>query len=284
MAILVDELREYPDVALPFTNWCHMATDGRFEDLHAFAAQLGLRRAWFQGDHYDLPPHGRARAVALGAEEVATEELLARMTGPRGDRARRRVLVPRGRAWLAGDDGPRVLRYPAGDLVVVGGPSGAGKSTLAARAADGDRTPVLDLDVIRAAMGDDAPWPDALARWEAAVTAALTAGRGAVAVATALRAGHRDRIAQLAADAGRAAHLLLLDADLAACRAGRAAQGPARIPDGLFEHLHREWLALRRSIAAPGDPAGVDGRFASVTVLDRAAAARIRRIRLDGTA
>jgi hypothetical protein len=112
MTILVDELREYPGVALPFTSWCHMATDGRFEDLHAFAAQLGLRRAWFQGDHYDLPPHGRARAVALGAEEVATEELLARMTGPRGDRARRRVLVPRGRAWLAGDDGPRVLRYP----------------------------------------------------------------------------------------------------------------------------------------------------------------------------
>src|SRR4051795_2875324 len=58
MAILVDELREYPEVALPFTSWCHMATDGRFEDLHAFAARLGLRRAWFQGDHYDLPPHG----------------------------------------------------------------------------------------------------------------------------------------------------------------------------------------------------------------------------------
>ena len=70
MAILVDELREYPDVALPFTRWCHMATDGDVEELHAFAARLGLRRAWFQRDHYDLPPHGRAAAVALGAEEV----------------------------------------------------------------------------------------------------------------------------------------------------------------------------------------------------------------------
>src|SRR4051812_16973249 len=81
MAVLVDELREYPGVALPYTRWCHMATDGPFEELHAFARRLGLRRAWFQGDHYDLPPLGRTRAVALGAEEVATEELLARMTG-----------------------------------------------------------------------------------------------------------------------------------------------------------------------------------------------------------
>ena len=91
MAILVDELREYPGVTLPYTAWCHMATDASFEELHAFAARLGLRRAWFQRDHYDLPPHGRAAAVALGAEQVATRELLLRMAGPRGERVRRRA-------------------------------------------------------------------------------------------------------------------------------------------------------------------------------------------------
>ena len=96
MAILVDELREYPDVALPFTAWCHMATDGSFEELHEFAARLGLRRAWFQRDHYDLPPHGRAAAVAHGAEQVTTHELLLRMAGPRGERVRRRRAVPPG--------------------------------------------------------------------------------------------------------------------------------------------------------------------------------------------
>jgi len=96
MAILVDELREYPGVALPFSAWCHMSTDGSFEELHEFARQLGLRRAWFQRDHYDLPAHGRAAAVALGAEQVATRELLLRMAGPRGDRVRRRV------AWRPG--------------------------------------------------------------------------------------------------------------------------------------------------------------------------------------
>ena len=91
MAILVDELREYPGVRLPYTAWCHLTTDGDFEDLHAFARRLGMRRAWFQRDHYDLPPHGRAAAVASGAEEVATGELLLRMAGPRGERVRRRA-------------------------------------------------------------------------------------------------------------------------------------------------------------------------------------------------
>ena len=64
-----------------------MAVDGDFEELHAFAAALGIPRHRFQGDHYDLPPWMRERAVALGAEEVSTAELLQRMAGPRGDRA-----------------------------------------------------------------------------------------------------------------------------------------------------------------------------------------------------
>ena len=68
-----------------------MAVDGTFEELHAFAAQLGIPRHRFQGDHYDLPPWVRERAVSLGAVEVSTRELLERMAGPRGDRARRRV-------------------------------------------------------------------------------------------------------------------------------------------------------------------------------------------------
>jgi hypothetical protein len=44
----------------------------------------------FHRDHYDLPPHGRERAVALGAVEVGTRELVERMCGPRGERARLR--------------------------------------------------------------------------------------------------------------------------------------------------------------------------------------------------
>jgi hypothetical protein len=91
MPVLVDPLREYPHVPYRVKRWCHMAVDGTFEELHAFAAQLGIPRHRFQGDHYDLPPWGRERAVSLGALEVSTRELLERMAGPRGDRARRRV-------------------------------------------------------------------------------------------------------------------------------------------------------------------------------------------------
>jgi hypothetical protein len=99
MAILVDPLREYPDTGLPFRHWCHVVSDASFEELHAFAAELGIPRRAFQGDHYDLPPHLRARALALGALPVSTRDVLARMAGPRGERARRRArrrVVPRG--------------------------------------------------------------------------------------------------------------------------------------------------------------------------------------------
>jgi uncharacterized protein DUF4031 len=90
MAVLVDPLREYPDAGLRWTHWCHMVSDSEFEELHTFAARLGIPRRGFQGDHYDLPPPLRARAVALGAVEVDTGELVQRMAGARGDRARAR--------------------------------------------------------------------------------------------------------------------------------------------------------------------------------------------------
>jgi hypothetical protein len=90
MAVMVDELREYPDVKWPNKHWCHLASDADFEELHAFAAQLGIPRRRFQGDHYDLPPGLRERALELGAEEVRTAEMTARMSGPRGDRVRAR--------------------------------------------------------------------------------------------------------------------------------------------------------------------------------------------------
>ncbi len=91
MAVLVDPLREYPDAGLPFRAWCHLVSDASFEELHAFAAALGIPRRFFQGDHYDLPEHLRDRAVELGAVPVSTRELIVRMAGPRGDRARHRA-------------------------------------------------------------------------------------------------------------------------------------------------------------------------------------------------
>ena len=91
MPVLVDPIRRYEHLTLSIKDWCHMGVDGTFEELHAFAAALGIPRHRFQGDHYDLPPWLRERAVQIGAEEVSTAELLQRMAGPRGDRARLRT-------------------------------------------------------------------------------------------------------------------------------------------------------------------------------------------------
>ena len=96
---MVDELREYPHVRLPFKHWCHMVSDTSFEELHAFAAALGIPRQRFQRDHYDLPPILRARAIAQGAEQVTISDLAQRMAGPRGERNRaRRARRAAGRA------------------------------------------------------------------------------------------------------------------------------------------------------------------------------------------
>lgn len=171
-----------------------------------------------------------------------------------------------------------MLRYAPDALLVIGGPSGAGKSTLAARVL---AAPPLDADDIRASIAAergvsvaDVPWPVALARTRAGYVRRLGAGEGAVVVATAVRRGHRLGLAKDAAAAGVPCHLLMLDATLEQCRAGRTAQGEERISEGLFVHLVREWAAFRRELAADGPRDGV----ASVTVLDRQAADALERI------
>ncbi len=71
MAVYVDVLRDWGWKLGPS---CHLITDGPNEELHEFAARLGLKRAWFQskssGPHYDLTASKRALAVRLGAVEL----------------------------------------------------------------------------------------------------------------------------------------------------------------------------------------------------------------------
>ena len=62
-------------------RWCHLTADGT-EELHRFAAELGLRRRWFQSkpgrpwhDHYDLPEEVRAYALDQGAVALSTREM-----------------------------------------------------------------------------------------------------------------------------------------------------------------------------------------------------------------
>jgi len=62
--------------------WCHLFADTEAE-LQAFAAKLGLEPEWFQGDHYDLTPWRRVKAVELGALQVPTRELARRRLAKR---------------------------------------------------------------------------------------------------------------------------------------------------------------------------------------------------------
>ncbi len=60
-------------------RWAHLVSDESYEELHAFAAQLGIPRRAFQGDHYDVPARYRVRAIELGAQPVPSRELLRRL-------------------------------------------------------------------------------------------------------------------------------------------------------------------------------------------------------------
>jgi hypothetical protein len=88
MSVYVDGLTQHPPEAYKDDaqarrvggknshRWCHMMADTDAE-LHAMAVKIGMKRAWFQGDHYDLTPGRRAFAVQMGAKEVTGRELVA---------------------------------------------------------------------------------------------------------------------------------------------------------------------------------------------------------------
>lgn len=81
MAVYVDVLRTYPTAAIAPAarrhgqRWCHMIADTR-DELHALAERIGLKRSWFQGDHYDLVPTKRLAAVRAGAISLETREFI----------------------------------------------------------------------------------------------------------------------------------------------------------------------------------------------------------------
>jgi hypothetical protein len=72
-----------------------MVSDVSVEELHQFAAHLGVPPRAFHGDHYDLPQHVRDLALVQGAIEVSSREVVAILTraGLRMSPAQRRAYV-----------------------------------------------------------------------------------------------------------------------------------------------------------------------------------------------
>lgn len=75
MTILVDR----PIWSAHGRRFAHLVSDASHEELHGFAARLGLPPRAFHRDHYDLPDAWWDRAVAMGAEPVDPRELVRRL-------------------------------------------------------------------------------------------------------------------------------------------------------------------------------------------------------------
>ena len=89
VALLIDEPRWWFRERL----WSHLVSDQSLDELHAFAAEAGIPRRGFHGDHYDVPEEHYDVVVALGAIPTPTRELLRRLraAGLRLSAAQRRA-------------------------------------------------------------------------------------------------------------------------------------------------------------------------------------------------
>lgn len=75
MTVYVDDMRMAARVGRLTARWSHLVADSD-DELHAFAAQLGLRRSWAQYEgtwksHYDVTESKRRQAIRLGARPIA---------------------------------------------------------------------------------------------------------------------------------------------------------------------------------------------------------------------
>lgn len=87
MTVYVDNARIPATVQHIKGRWSHLVSDAPEEELHAFAASIGLRRSWYQGQcrygkcdpcphgHYDVTDSKRDEALAAGAQAIDIRDL-----------------------------------------------------------------------------------------------------------------------------------------------------------------------------------------------------------------
>jgi len=100
--------------------WSHLVSDSSLDELHTFAARLGVPRQGFDRDHYDVPGEAYDRIVAAGAVPVSARELVVRL---RASGLRRRRADTPGRR-KPGQELLRPFRLRPGCLVAVVAPAG----------------------------------------------------------------------------------------------------------------------------------------------------------------
>lgn len=89
MTVYVDDMRMQARVGNITGKWSHLIADTR-EELHEFAARIGLKRAWFQEAradavpgsyaaeawHYDVTDGMRSRAIQRGAKAITCRQMV----------------------------------------------------------------------------------------------------------------------------------------------------------------------------------------------------------------
>jgi hypothetical protein len=76
MTVYIDNMYRYAIGQFRGMKMSHMIADDE-DELHAMAIQLGLRRAWHQGDHYDVPLDARKEAIRFGAVAITYRQASA---------------------------------------------------------------------------------------------------------------------------------------------------------------------------------------------------------------
>ena len=181
MTLLIDP----PNTAGHGRLWSHLASDHSFEELHRFAAGLGIPARGFDRDHYDIPAQRYDEVVAAGAVPVSSRELIRRLNAAGLRRRKAEVLRPR----RPGQSLVRARRLVPGDVVAVVAPSGpvplerleAGLAVLASwglevREGAGLRGRWRELEHLSAP--DTSRASDLMAAWGDPDVAAVVAARG----------------------------------------------------------------------------------------------------------
>ena len=161
MTVYVDDWRQLATIGGVTGRWSHLTADD-VDELHRFAAALGMRRAWFQAHphdplrhHYDVTDPWRQRAIALGAVAVTWRQAAA------ARRARRRRLRPVPAAGLRSGpmSCPPPESSPAAALAVLGaatlGESGGEPMHRRIRAAWAGATLAAPACPVRCTPGDN---------------------------------------------------------------------------------------------------------------------------------
>ena len=73
--ILIDP----PNAAGHGRLWSHLASDTSYDELHVFAAGVGIPLRGFDRDHYDVPSEWYDKVVEAGATPVSSRELVTRL-------------------------------------------------------------------------------------------------------------------------------------------------------------------------------------------------------------